>query len=187
MIEDKEDKHIRWLQFFAIMMVVCGHLGYEDFFSFSVFPFYSFHMPLFVFISGYLFKDQHAEIFPITFLLKKIRKLLFPFYICLIFNGLLTNWLLKKGLIHFGQTMTLENFIIYPWTYGPKYSFTAAYWFIPVFFLCIVIHQMVYFILVKLDCRSMRTELFVNIFILIIGILAVYESRHMGAMWGGEG
>lgn len=63
MIEDKEDKHIRWLQFFAIMMVVCGHLGDAFFFSFSVFPFYSFHMPLFVFISGYLFKNQYAEIF----------------------------------------------------------------------------------------------------------------------------
>lgn len=80
--------------------------------------------------------------------------------------------------------MMWENFIIYPWTYGPKYSFTAAYWFIPVFFIMYCYPSNDVFHLVKLDCRSMKTELFVNIFILIIGILAIYESRHMGAMWG---
>ena len=53
------------LKCFLILSVVCGHLiqyhsGISNFWDNSIWKIlYSFHMPLFIFISGYLFKDTH--------------------------------------------------------------------------------------------------------------------------------
>ena len=41
----------------AIIMVVAGHLGYNILTLGDLFPYYSFHVPLFMFMSGYFYKE----------------------------------------------------------------------------------------------------------------------------------
>lgn len=43
------------LSAFGIIFVVLGHVGENIFTLNEWFPYYSFHMPLFIFISGYFF------------------------------------------------------------------------------------------------------------------------------------
>ena len=80
----------------AIIMVVAGHLGYEIMTFGGLFPYYSFHVPLFLFVSGYFYQGS-AEEHPIPYLKKKIRRLLMPYFIWNLLYGLFA-WLLRaKG------------------------------------------------------------------------------------------
>ena len=45
----KENKEFRILSAIGIILVVAGHLGYDVFDIGGLFPYYSFHVPLFMF------------------------------------------------------------------------------------------------------------------------------------------
>lgn len=68
---------IDWLKAIGITFVIMGHLPFAD--SFINQFIYSFHMPLFFIISGYLFKPSG------NFLSKNVKALLAPYFIyCLV-------------------------------------------------------------------------------------------------------
>ncbi len=48
----KENQEFRVLSAIGIMLVVAGHLGYDLFDIVALFPSYSFHVFIFLFISG---------------------------------------------------------------------------------------------------------------------------------------
>jgi fucose 4-O-acetylase-like acetyltransferase len=83
--QKERDFGIDWLKAFAIVLVVLGHaiqfsLG-PDFDSNLVFRgIYSFHMPLFIFISGYLISPGRR----IGFLWKQFKLLMIPFLIWMV-------------------------------------------------------------------------------------------------------
>ena len=95
----------------AIFLVVMGHAiawQFEDFYGvfgsgeklplFWWFFIYSFHMPLFMFVSGYLFPHQFKGWKDISsYLIRKIYTLAIPFTVCSIF---ITN-LLGGAIIGF--------------------------------------------------------------------------------------
>jgi fucose 4-O-acetylase-like acetyltransferase len=81
----ERDYGIDWLKAFAIVLMVIGHaIQYSlvtDYDSNLIFRFiYSFHMPLFIFISGYLAHTGHKK----GFLWKRVRLLLVPFLIWMV-------------------------------------------------------------------------------------------------------
>ena len=49
------------LSVLGIIFVVDGHLNHSFFDIGGVIPYYAFHMPLFVFISGYFFRMKEGE------------------------------------------------------------------------------------------------------------------------------
>ena len=71
------------LKGFAILLVVLGHCiqfrmpGYDDNMAFRFI--YSFHMPLFFIISGYV--SYKADILIKTLVAKRARQLLFPYFV----------------------------------------------------------------------------------------------------------
>lgn len=81
-----ENKKISFLQTFGIILVVLGHTGSNS----ETIPYlskwiYSFHMPLFIFISGYLLKftteGRIGDIQLNTFVIKKFKRLYFEYVI----------------------------------------------------------------------------------------------------------
>ena len=54
---NKKNKVFLILSFFGIVFVVLGHLNDVNIGVNILFPYYSFHMALFAFVSGYFFKD----------------------------------------------------------------------------------------------------------------------------------
>lgn len=50
----EENKQMRILSAIGMILVVAGHLGYSVFDVGGLFPYYSFHVFIFLFVSGYL-------------------------------------------------------------------------------------------------------------------------------------
>lgn len=77
------------LSVFGILLVVLGHSGFEEPSVMSTFAglrrwIYSFHMPLFFFISGYLFAyttPVFSQLDTGKLLTKKVRRLLIPYFV----------------------------------------------------------------------------------------------------------
>ncbi len=105
------------------MAVVGGHCGIN---FLSWFPVYSFHMPLFIFISGYFFHDQNFA----SLLKSKAKHLLCPLYFWDLLFGILGTVLLHYGLIRMGTPLSLDTFFIKPFMRGSHYAFIGPLWFV---------------------------------------------------------
>ena len=161
------------LQSVAILSVLIVHkqnLGIQLFTDW--FPFASFHMPLFVFISGYFFKPEAAEKAG-AWLWKKARSLLLPFYIWNLIYGILITVLLDQGIVSFGYRLSFYTYFIKPWLNNPGAGFNLAAWFVPALFLVMLIY--IFLRKLKSFFTSFNEYLFLAL-LLAIGLLSVYSA-----------
>lgn len=162
----KDNKAFLLLSVFGIIFVVLGHGAKINVFLNNVFPYYSFHMALFAFISGYFFKDRKT----IEFLRTKIKKLIIPYFIWNIIYGIIVNVLKYFNIIHYGKEMSLFNVFVAPF-YGDgiQFCFNLAAWFvITIFFV-----QIIYFFINKLN-RKIKVNTEISVMIISI-IIAYFE------------
>ncbi len=92
----RENREMRVLSAIGIILVVAGHLGYNLFDIGELFPYYSFHVFIFLFVSGYFYKEESEDNIG-GYLLHKGRTLLLPYFAWNLFYGLLTNFLHGHG------------------------------------------------------------------------------------------
>ena len=111
------------LKALGIMAVVGGHCGIN---FLSWFPVYSFHMPLFMFVSGYFFHDQSFA----SLLKSKAKHLLCPLLLWNLFFGVLGTVLLHYGLTRMGSPISIETFFIKPFMLKSPYAFIGPLWFV---------------------------------------------------------
>ena len=117
----------------AIIMVVAGHTGYNILTVGDLFPYYSFHVPLFMFISGYFYKESEEE-HPIAYIIKKVRRLLVPYLIWNLIYGLIA-WAMRSVGFTMGEGISLRTLFIAPFMHGYQYIYNYAAWFVPVLFV----------------------------------------------------
>lgn len=134
--------HIAFLQTFGILLVVIGHSRYGA----SSDPWwytwiYSFHMPLFMFISGYLLqygcirKNYSLSAMSLqerkSFLLKKVKRLLIPYWaissIAFVPKVLLSRYAMRPLDFSFSEYIQM---LIYP-----SENVIVFFWFLPTLFL----------------------------------------------------
>lgn len=131
------NKKILFLQCFGILLVVLGHSGEEiPYLSKWI---YSFHMPLFIFISGYLLsytsKVELEKINILTFLKKKFKRLLLPYFI-ISSLAYIPKYVLGKFAVRsleLSLTGYLHSFL-YPWD-----NVIIFFWFLPTLFFIMII------------------------------------------------
>lgn len=111
------------LKGFAIVLVVYGHViqrtmvvAGQDFFSHPVFKIiYTFHLPLFVFISGYLLAFSLQRRSLLAVFLTRCKSLLIPFAVWSILDLLINSFLSKMDgnsePIHWGQEIVQYLFV----------------------------------------------------------------------------
>lgn len=123
------------LSVWGILLVVLGHSGMAEpeigqHVVFLKTWIYSFHMPLFFFISGYLFSLTNPDFLKIKtghFLFKKVKRLLVPYFTL----GLLSLFINLKGVIGMHPVDTLRSFA-YPRELG-------FLWYIGTLFIIFVV------------------------------------------------
>jgi fucose 4-O-acetylase-like acetyltransferase len=171
----KEDSNYNisflYLSCFGIIFVVCGHCGLNGILN-NAFPFASFHMALFTFISGYFKKDNFK-------FLKKLKKLVISYYLWNIIYGFISLILKKIGLVEFGIDFSLKSIFITPLISNSfQFGFNAASWYlISIFFI-----QLFYFIfefLIKKINNSFSPEYLILIIFLIFNYIYLTNLKNL--------
>ena len=133
----------------AIIMVVAGHIGYNIMTVGDLFPYYSFHVPLFMFISGYFYKESDEE-HPFLYIKKKVYRLLVPYLIWNLIYGLVA-WALRFAGFTMGEGISARTLLIAPFMHGYQYIYNYASWFVPVLFIIEILNLLTRLILSKIE------------------------------------
>lgn len=155
----QENKKILFLQVFGIILVVIGHIGEMN--TNLHRWIYSFHMPLFMFISGYLLNyTNQRKIENINlkeFFWKKIKRLLIPYFI-ITSLAYIPKYILNKFTLR-PVELTFNNYLkgfIYPWD-NPIIFF----WFLPTLLIIMVLIVFALKILKKFNIRHIKEILLI--------------------------
>lgn len=133
----------------AIIMVVAGHIGYNIMTVGDMFPYYSFHVPLFMFISGYFYKESEEE-HPLLYIKKKVRRLLIPYLIWNLVYGLIA-WAMRAAGFSMGEAISLRTLFVSPVMHGYQFIYNYAAWFVPVLFVIEIMNLLARLILRRME------------------------------------
>lgn len=129
---EERNRQFEIMSALAMLYTVMGHTGVSvgtiDWF----FPYDSFHMPLFVFISGYFFSTVGIEYGKTgAYIKKQIKRLLLPFFVWNFIYGIISIGAFSGGVIWCHGDEFWYRLIIRPFTYGNCFfEFNAPSWFI---------------------------------------------------------
>ncbi len=163
----------------AILMIVAGHLGYDILTVGGLFPYYSFHVPLFLFISGYFYREEEEDD-PFVYLKKKAKRLLLPYFIWNVVYGVIAWALRAFGGFSMGEAISLKTLFLSPFLNGYQFIYHYAAWFVPVLFLIEVMNLCMRLLLKRLHCHS---EWLILLGTLAVGMLVVQFAIE-GRVWG---
>lgn len=167
------------LSAFAILMIVAGHQGYDILTVGGLFPYYSFHVPLFMFISGYFYRVEE-EGQPLSYLKKKAKRLLLPYFIWNVAYGILAAVMRNFGGFAMGEAVSLKTLFVTPFLNGYQFILNYAAWFVPVLFIVEVMNLCMRLLLGRLRINS---EWLILVGTLAVGMLVVQFAIE-GRVWG---
>ena len=163
----------------AIIMIVAGHVGYDILTVGGLFPYYSFHVPLFLFISGYFYREEEEE-HPLLYIKKKAKRLLLPYFIWNLIYGLIA-WALRAFCgFSMGEAISLKTLFVSPFLNGYQFIYNYAAWFVPVLFVIEMMNLCMRLILRKLH---LQYEWLIMAGSLAVG-MAVVQLAVGGHVWG---
>lgn len=181
MAQEKSSYNVTFgiLSALAILMIVAGHIGYDILTVGGLFPYYSFHVPLFLFISGYFYRDEEEER-PLLYLKKKAKRLLFPYFIWNVVYGVIAWALRTFGGFSMGAAISLKTLFLTPFLNGYQFIYNYAAWFVPVLFVIEMMNLCMRLILRKFRLCDERLILACS---LAVGV-AVVQFAIDGRVWG---
>lgn len=168
----KSNKAFMILSALGIIFVVDAHLWSRMSFFTYVFPYDSFFMPMFIFISGYFFKEKYIESMKsvVGFLKNKVTKLLLPYFGWIVFYGVLTYVLTEKGILNY-QKWDIVSLIKNIFFVGTSFGLNSPSWFVPVLFIVSVIYVLARKIFNKIWNESVAMAV-----LFALGTISVYFS-----------
>ena len=144
----KRDKTISIVKAIGIILMVVGHSGCPKWLHDYI---YMFHMPLFFFCSGYFFKPV-AQLSQLKdFIIKRIKKLYFPFVKWSLFFLLLHNILFKMNIYNdkygfsgnvssvYGVEDFMSRFLNIVFAMRGNEQLLGGFWFIRVLFISSIV------------------------------------------------
>ena len=175
-------KQIEWINIlrgFAIILIVLGHaIGYSKKLNILTIYLSSFYVPLFFFISGYLHNEDKKEEL-IVFIKRKAKRILIPYFVFAILS-LIPYYLFASGIqSNLSSTKNISSnilqsilWIIYGSGHGENLSQNTPLWFLPCFFIVVLIAKLVSYLSKKY--KHKLKYIGIGIFFLIIGYI-VYK------------
>ncbi len=111
---------------------------------------YSFHMPLFFAIAGYLLinsKSIRNKTYG-NFIKEKAQKLLTPYIV------LSVIFMIPKGFLEFGDFSFLSFRFFAQTLFAPRYNTWGHFWFLPVLFICYLLFSLLAKLVIKLENKK---------------------------------
>ena len=125
----------------GILIVVMGHIDPTPVGNSLIAYFYTFNVPLFFIVSGYLInsKNDSSSINFGKFVLKKIKQILIPyaafFLISLFYGHVIVRLIFNQYVVPFDFSETFNAFFLSSEWLNRIPTFNFALWFLPLFFL----------------------------------------------------
>lgn len=174
-----DNRHInyqfKFLYALGMVFIVAGHTkggGFSLFYDW--FPVIAFHLGLFMFASGYFYRQANENNIS-GFLWKKVKRLIIPLYMWNVVYGIFCYLTKSFGWLHIGGDLTLRNLLIVPILTGHQFGYNLCAWFlIPLF----MVH--VYFVITRKTVSKIfggGNEWIYFIFSCIIGLVGIYIAR----------
>lgn len=156
----------------GIIIIVSGHC-YKGGISLAYdwFPIYSFNLALFVFISGYFYKDKHEDNV-LKYIWGRAKRLLIPAYLWNIAYGIFVIIMKNCGYVS-GADVNPYNLFIMPFVDGEAFQYNLGSWFVyPLF--CVYIINILFRKLLSLV--KLNNEYIILIVYSVVGMVAVQTS-----------
>lgn len=164
------------LKAIGIIVVVSCHLGINVFnligipmsIKSELFPEYSYHMPLFIFASGYFYNTNSEK--NILLLIKKKAKMIKDYYKVNLFYIIVCFCLVSLGLYKQKIDFSLYSFFVEPFLGGFQFYFNGPGWFVPFLFFTNIMYVMVRkYARIK---TNFKNESLFTIILIIIGFIS---------------
>lgn len=124
----EEIKRISYIDFFksiGIILMIMGHIGFGNTFDIYI---HAFHMPMFFFISGYLYNNYNFK----KFIKKKFKTLIVPYFKYALINLITCLFLIRN----FPIGRFLEKILFFN---NNGIPIAGALWFLTSLFFCLII------------------------------------------------
>ena len=160
----------------GIVLILLGHLDFNILTLGGLFPYYSYHVMIFVFISGYFSKNKDEDDI-LAFLIRKAKHLLIPYFIWNLIYGVICM-LIKYADINVGGDITLYNLLIAPFMGGHQFGLNAPAWFVPALFLlqmCDILARKVWHLIIKK--KDAFSEWILMLLYLLVGMSVVALAK----------
>lgn len=174
----KENATFRIFSAIGIILVVAGHADFHIFDMGGLFPYYSFHVAVFLFISGY-FYNESDEAHIGKYIKRKALHLLVPYFLWNFFYGVLALVLRYSGFF-IGGEINFHTLFIEPFLGGHQFGYNFAAWFVPALFVIEVINICMRKVLTAI---KLKYELLIIAAVLLAGMLTVWFAVG-GHVWG---
>lgn len=169
-------RHIDILRSVAIILVVIGHVG--TFPGLEIvehrFPIYSYHMALFFFVSGYLFRDMEWRDYG-RFVWHKTKTLVLPLWGWNIVYAGIVSLLAVRGVTSYFPPLdsiwTPHNLFVEPFVKGHQYYLNLATWFIGVLFITMLVFGLIHMLAKRIPDWGLL------IFYAFLAALGLYAAR----------
>lgn len=171
----KQIAYVNYAKAIGIILMVCGH---------AASPFnryiYQFHIPLFLFLSGYFYKDIFTEN-PIILVKKRLKTLYVPF---LIYNlwFIILNPFITKFSYNFPYSYDKEfwikslNQII---RFKPIDSLMGSFWFLRTLFIMSILFTILSWLISKIKLKEKEySRAIVVFFCLLIGTITLVKYNN---------
>lgn len=166
----KTNYQFKILYAIGIIFVVAGHAGANDMIFWNeLIHCAGFYMGMFVFCSGYFYKSEN-DLHPVKYIVKKVKRLLIPYFLWNTFYGLVMFVLLKSGF-SFIDKVSIQDFLLKPLLGEPVFKFNLPSWFVIPLFFTEVYNVLIRWILQRVsENKKNILLLFLNLIIGFIGI-----------------
>lgn len=193
----KSNKSFMILSAFGILFVIDVHLGQPLSIFTQIFPYDSFFMPMFAFISGYFFKESTCHNWKnlAVFAAAKLRKLLLPYLGWVMFYNCLSGLLFQMGIWQI-PALSLRDLIYNIVTSGVTSAFNSPAWFAPLLFAVSIAYptlrlllqriwndHLFLLLLIASGCAAIaisRTEYNVPLFYMLLKVPFFLQFYHIG-------
>lgn len=163
----KREVYMNYVKAFAIVAMVIGHTD-----SPINQYIYQYHMALFMFVSGYFYKDEYTQT-PINLILRRLKSLYLPFVCYNLFFIIMCNVLNVAGVIERSYNIfNLQNFKTFVksmLSFNAYVSYLGGFWFVKTLFIVTVCFCVLSFVL---NVLKLRKE-----WIRALIILAIYAAE----------
>jgi acyltransferase len=175
---NQRNRSIDVLKGIGIIFVIMGHIDYTLIGGGIISYIYSFHIPLFFWVSGYLSYNSKNK--PLKeFFVGKLKTVILPyiilFWVSIFYGNIIVRYVFKLYVIPFNLFDTLKALLLSSEWLNTVPTFNFPLWFLPTFFISV----MIFYFITKIKKTIIFTFLIILLILITVPIQNLFPGRQI--------